>query len=135
MREKWVYAACILFSLMLVRRFHSLGGPYFTFPDTIQDHVRDTPYPSRDVILLARHMVSVIPPGKKVTVLRPSEAPNYDLTLFYTAIGFMPKHLVVAPDLDSPNPPDYVISVHEPLHHPAYRMHIQLDQGYLYSRK
>ncbi|HUP58837.1 MAG TPA: hypothetical protein VNA69_00305 [Thermoanaerobaculia bacterium] len=135
MREKLIYAACILFALMLVRRFQGLGGPYFTFPETIQDHVRETPYPSRDAILLAEHAATVIPRGKKVTVLRPSEAPNYDLTLFYAATGLMPRHLVVAPDLDSPNPPDYVISVHEPLNHPAYRMHVELEKGFIYSRK
>src|SRR5436305_5816238 len=73
-----VYGAALLFAAALVHRFHALGGPYFTFPETVQDHVAPAPYASRDVILLARRAADIIPRGATVTALQPSLGPNYD---------------------------------------------------------
>lgn len=129
-----VSVAAVVFALALVRRFHQLGGPYFSIPETIQDHVTTVAHPSRDAIVLSRQAAERLPRGATVTVLMPSQAPDYDATLAYTAVGYMPHHKVVLPKLDAPLP-DYVLSVREPLDHPAYRLEAEFPAGKIYARR
>jgi len=128
-----IYAAAALFALALLHRFYALGGPYFVFPKTVQDHVSPTPYPSRDVILLAGRAAEIIPRGATVTAIHPPEAPNFDVTLWMTAFGTMPRHRVVPPEFDKAPPPQYVLAVRVPFADKRYRLITELPEGRIYE--
>jgi hypothetical protein len=127
-RNPLIYLAAAIFALALVRRFHELGGPYFAAPVTIQDHVSRVPFPSRDVIVMAGRAAKLLPRGATVTVF-----PKDDPTLYRTAVGFMPHHKIVAPDLEAK--PQYVIAVREPLGAPSYRLIAEFAEGKIYARR
>ena len=127
-----IYVAAALFAAALVHRFHTLGGPYFEFPRTVQDHVTPAPFPSRDVILLAGRAAEIIPRGATVTAIHPPEAPNYDVTLWMTAFGTMPRHRVVPPEFDKA-PPQYVLAVRVPFANAKYRLITELPEGRIYE--
>jgi len=131
-RSVIVYLAAALFAAALIHRFHTLGGPYFRFPETVQDHVAATPYPSRDMILLAERAAEIVPRGATVTAIEPSQAPNYDVTLWLTAFGMMPRQRVVPPEFDKA-PPRYVLAVRTPFENPAYRLMTALPEGRIYE--
>jgi hypothetical protein len=131
-RSAIVYAVAILFAAALVRRFDLLGGPYFAVPQTVQDHVAPVPFPSRDMILLARRAAEIVPRGATVTAIEPAQAPNYDVTLWLTATGMMPRHRVVPPEFDKA-PPRYVLAVREPFANPKYRLITELPEGRIYE--
>ena len=128
-RTAIIWIAAALFAAALIHRFYRLGGPYFTPPQTVQDHVAPVPYPSRDVILLARRAAEIVPRGATVTAIEPSQAPNHDVTLWLTAVGMMPRHRVVPPDAH----PEYVLAVRTPFANPAYRLITALPEGRIYE--
>lgn len=122
--------------LLLVREFHSRGGPYFEIPETIFDHVlRDAPL-SRQVIVLARRVEPILPRGATLTVIAPELAPNYDPTHYLAATGFLPRHKVLHPQLADGEPwPDYVIALGAPLQHHGYALLREFPEGRLYARR
>jgi hypothetical protein len=128
-RTAIVWVAAVIFAAALIHRFHRLGGPYFTMPETVQDHVAPAPYPSRDVILLARRAAEIVPRGATVTAIEPSQAPNYDVTLWLTAVGMMPRHRVVPPEAH----PEYVLAVRTPFTNPSYHLITALPEGRIYE--
>jgi hypothetical protein len=130
-RRVVICAAAVVFASALVHRFHSLGGPYFEFPDTIQDHVAVVKWPSADAIVLSRNAAKILPRGATVTILQPSQAPNYDATHFLTGVGLMPHQQVIKPDLD--RRPDYVLALREPFEHPSYRLFKEVEGGRIYQ--
>ena len=132
-RAAIIYLAATLFAVALAHRFYRLGGPYFTFPKTVQDHVTTYVFPSRDVILLADRAKDIIPRGATVTALCPPEAPNYDPTLWMTAFGMMPRHRVVPPKVDQAPLPQYVLAVREPFKSDKYRLMTELPEGRIYE--
>lgn len=134
-RRVVIYAAAIAFLAATVHRFHWLGGPYFAIPDTIQDHVWPTRFLSADAIVLSRRAEPLLPRGARVTILAPSEAPNYDQTHWLTGLGMLPRQHVVAQKFDDPAAlPDYVIAIRASFEHPAYRQIATFPEGYLYRR-
>ena len=136
-RRVLIYAAALVFIMAVVRRYHWLGGPYFTFPDTIQDHVWPERFASADAIVLARRAEPLLPRGAKVTLLTPSEAPNYDQTHWLTGLGLLPRQEVVPQKVDGPREtlPDYVIAIRGPFDHPHYRVVATFPEGFLYTLK
>jgi hypothetical protein len=130
-RRILIYAAAAILAVALVRQFYKLGGPYFEAPETIQDHVAKETYPSRDAIVMARRAALLIPRGATVTVLLPSQAPNYDPTLYFTATGLMPRHSVVPPSAS----PQYIITVREPLNDASYAVQNEFDEGKIYVKR
>jgi len=132
-RAAVICAAAALFAVALAHRFYRLGGPYFTFPKTVQDHVAPFIFPSRDVILLADRAAEIIPRGATVTAINPLEAPNYDVTLWMTAFGMMPRHRLVPPKLDKAPLPQYVLAVREPFKNDKYRLMTELPEGRIYE--
>ena len=136
-RRVLIYAAALVFIMAVVRRYHWLGGPYFTFPDTIQDHVWPERFASADAIVLARRAEPLLPRGAKVTLLTPSEAPNYDQTHWLTGLGLLPRQHVVPQKVDGPREtlPDYVIAIRGPFDHPHYRVVATFPEGFLYTLK
>jgi len=136
-RRVLIYAAALVFIMAVVRRYHWLGGPYFTFPDTIQDHVWPERFASADAIVLARRAEPLLPRGAKVTLLTPSEAPNYDQTHWLTGLGLLPRQHVVPQRVDGPREtlPDYVIAIRGPFDHPQYRVVATFPEGFLYTLK
>jgi hypothetical protein len=130
-RRLVVYAAAVVFAAALVYRFRSLGGPYFEFPDTVQDHVAVVRWPSADAIVLSRSAARILPRGATVTILQPSAAPNYDTTHYLTGVGLMPHQRVVRPDLATL--PDYVLALRDPLEHPSYRLLREIEGGRIYQ--
>lgn len=135
-RAAVIYAAALVFAFALIHRFVQLGGPYVEIPRTVQDHVSREPYPSRDMILLAARAADVVPRGATVTAIEPSQAPNFDRTLYLTAAGMMPRHRVVPPVLVSDGGaalPQYVLAVRTPLDHPSYQLYRTLTEGRIYT--
>ena len=99
----------------------------------MQDHVAPAFYPSRDMILLSQRAADIVPRGATVTAIRPAEAPDYDVTLYLTAVGTMPRHRVVPPLLDANDRPQFVLAVREPLTNPHYRLFRELPEGRIYE--
>ncbi|HEX3070965.1 MAG TPA: hypothetical protein VHX14_20515 [Thermoanaerobaculia bacterium] len=136
LRTVVIFITAAVLAAALVRRYHSLGGPYFEFPKTVQDHVAPTFYPSRDAILLAAAAAEIIPRGATVTAIQPSQAPDYDVTLYMTAAGMMPRHRIIPPALTANDPaalPQYVLAVREPFTNPHYRLFREIPEGRIYE--
>src|SRR5207302_7703354 len=131
-RSVLIWAAAAIFAAALVRVYHARGGPYFQFPKTVQDHVAPTFYPSRDMILLSQAATDIVPRGATVTAIRPAEAPDYDITLYLTAGGMMPRHRVVPPTLVAAERPQFGLAVRGGLSDPHYRRFRQLREGRIY---
>lgn len=129
------WGAAVVLTLALIRHYAWLGGPYFTFPETVQDHVWPDPFASRDVIVLARRASKILPRNVTVTAIQPSLAPNYDVTHFLTAAGMMPHQRVVPPKLDGDRAaiPQYVLAVRGDLANDAYRLHSSWPEGKIYE--
>jgi hypothetical protein len=127
----------LVFLAATVQRFRWLGGPYFTRPFTINDHVWPTHFLSTDALILSQRAASIFAPGDEVTVVAPELAPKYDQTHWLTALGVLTEQRVVAPKLHTGNTedlPDYVIAVRTPLDHPSFRLLMTFPEGYLYGR-
>ena len=121
-------------TLLLVNDFRWRGGPYFAFPETIFDHVLRDPPATRDVILLARQVEPLMPPGSSLTVIEPALAPDYDFTDYLAASGLLPRHRVLHPTLAEGEPwPDFVLAVGAPLQHRGYAVVREFPQGRLYA--
>jgi hypothetical protein len=75
----------------------------------------------------------IVPRGATVTAIRPAEAPDFDITLYLTADGMMPRHHVVQPALDGGHRPQFVLAVREPLSNPHYRLFRELPEGRIYE--
>ena len=85
------------------------------------------------MIAIAARVAPLMAAGATVTVLRPSVD---DATLYFTAVGRLPSHRVVAPTLDLPiraQLPRYVIAIGEPLVDDDYRLVAQFQEGALYE--
>jgi hypothetical protein len=128
-----IYAATIVFLVAIVHRFHWLGGPYFALPDTIQDHVWPSRFMSADAIVLSRRAEPLLPRGATVTLLAPSEAPNYDQTHWLTGLGLLTHQHVVPQKLD--DGPQFVIAIRAPLDDPRYALVKTFPEGGLYELK
>ena len=135
-RRVVVYGAALLFLAVAVKHFHWLGGPYFEFPDTIQDHVYPVRFLSADAIVLSRRAEPLLPRGATVTILAPSEAPEYDQTHWLTGLGMLPRQHLVPQKLGGPphTLPQYVIAIRDELVHPHYRLQTRFPEGFLYVR-
>ena len=129
-----VYAAAIAFAAATIHRFHFLGGPYFAFPETIQDHVAPVRYPSRDAIVLSRRAEPLLPRGATVTILRPADAPNYDQTHWLTGLGMLPRQHAVPQKVEETRP-EFVIAIHGEFDHPEYVKIATFPEGFLYRRR
>lgn len=129
----WVASALLVGAL--VRHYAWLGGPYFVWPETVQDHVWPTTFASRDVIVLARRAEKILPRDSTVTAIEPSLAPHYDPTHFLTANGLMPHHRVLPPKLDVARTalPRYVLAVRSDFTHVDYRLHSSWPEGKIYE--
>jgi CRP-like cAMP-binding protein len=129
----WLSAAIL--TVALIRQYVWLGGPYWVFPETVQDHVWPTTFASRDVIVLARHAARIVPRNATVTAIEPSLAPNYDVTHFLTAAGMMPHHRVVPPRLDGDRAalPEYVLAVRGDFSDERYRLVYSGPDGKIYE--
>lgn len=131
LRQTLISVAALVFAVALVLRFRSLGGPFFEFPETVQDHVSVHRYPSADAIVLSRSAAKLLPRGATVTILHPPDAPHYDVTHFLTGVGLLPHQIVIAQDLD--RRPEYVLALREPLVHPHYELMAEVEGGRIYK--
>lgn len=132
-RNAIVCAAAILLAAALIHRFHRLGGPYFEIPETLYDHVSKTRHQTVDSILLARRSAPFLPRGATVTMFRPSQ--RDDTSHFHTAVGLLHYQRVLAPPKSAQGTTDFVITVREPFHDPAYRVVARFPEGNLYARR
>lgn len=130
-RRVLVYAATIAFCAALVHRFHWLGGPYFTIPETIQDHVWPARFKSTDAIVLCRRAEPLLRRDATITILAPSEAPNYDQTHWLTGLGLLIHQRVIPQKLEQR--PEYVIAIGDPLESADYHLVATFPEGYLYE--
>jgi hypothetical protein len=123
-------------TVLLVKDFRSLGGPYLEIPETVLDHVLiDVPM-SRQAIVMARKAAPLMPRGSSVTVIEPALAPDYDFTHYLAASGMLPRHRVVHPTLEAGETgPDFVIALGGPLQHPGYQLVREFPEGRLYAAR
>jgi hypothetical protein len=133
-----IYATCVTLAICLVRELKRRGGPFFSAPATIAAH----PWPGRndidDVTMLCKRARGFIPRGATVTVIRPSQAPNYEATLFLAAVANLPQHHVIAPRLGAEagdGTPQYVIAVRESFADIRYEKSAEFPEGTLWMRK
>ncbi len=93
-------------------------------------------FASRDVILLSRAAADIVPRGATVTAIQPSQAPDYDVTHYLTAVGMMPRHRVIPPAFDTQDRgalPQFVLAVREPFSNKHYRLYRELPEGRIYE--
>lgn len=134
LRSAIIVAAAVVFTYATIQRFRWLGGPYFEFPQTIQDHVWPERFASADAILLCRRVAPTLRRDASVTVIQPSQAPNYDKTHWLTALGMLPRQRIFAPNFEK-ELPDYVLVLREPFEHPSYRLVAEYPEGKVYERR
>jgi hypothetical protein len=99
----------------------------------VEDHVAPAPVPRRDVILLARVAEKIIPRGATITAIQPSQAPDYDVSLYLTAAGLMPLHRAMTADFEAQELPQFVLAVRDPFADPRYRLYRALPEGRIYQ--
>jgi hypothetical protein len=133
-RSAIIAAAAVVFTFATIKRFHWLGGPYFEFPQTIQDHVWPERFASADAILLCKRVAPTLRRGASATVIQPSQAPNFDQTHWLTGLGMLPRQRLVPPNFEK-ELPDYVLALREPFEHEAYRLIGEYPEGKVYERK
>lgn len=124
--------AALIVTASLIATFVRRGGPYFATPATVYDHVARDRHPTIDDVNLCRAAAPFIPRGATVTILKPSETPNYDTTHTNTAAGLLPHQRLVAagPRLQS----EYALTIQEPLDDARYRLLRTFAEGNLYER-
>lgn len=133
-RSVITWGSALILMIALVRHYAWLGGPYFAFPETVQDHVWPDRFASRDMVVLARHAAKILPRDVTVTAIQPSLAPNYDITHFLTAAGLLPHQMHIPPaKFTAGELPRYVLAVRDELAHPSYRLHTAWPEGRLYE--
>jgi len=137
--EKAVIAAATLVLLVaFVHRLYTRGGPYFSPPATIVDHVGPNQHETRDALMLLPRVRPMLPRGALVTCFRPVNGEqNYDMPNFFAAVGQLPDQTVLPPFVASlgSNPSDlveWVIAVRDPFTHPSYRVVAEFPEGRLY---
>ena len=133
MRAAVVYTSAAILTASLAYTFIARGGPYFSAPVTIYDHVSRGRHPTIDDIRLCTQAAPLMNRGATVMIVKPSEKPDFDTTHIDTAAGLLPYHRVVAPAL--PPRSDYVITIREPLDNPSYRLVQSFPEGQLYARR
>ena len=131
-------AATLILLVALAHRLYTRGGPYFTAPQTIVDHVGPNKHETRDALLLLPKVRPMLPHGALVTCFRPVHGEqNYDMPDFFAAVGQLPDQTVLPPFVASlgSNPSDlveWVIAVRDPFTHPSYRVVAEFPEGRLY---
>jgi hypothetical protein len=137
LRALVVYACAAWMTLLIVKEFRSVGGPYLEIPETIFDHVLPDVQLSRQAIVMSRHAEQLMPRGASLTVIAPELAPNYDPTHYLTASGVLPRHRVQHPTLaEGEKWPDFVIALGTlPLEHRGYTLLREFPEGRLYAAR
>lgn len=129
----------LLLTGAFVVRLASRGGPYFTRPETIVDHVGPQKHETRDVLLLLPKVAPLIPRNAIVTCFRPVGGQmDFDAPDYFAAVGGLPKHTVWPPFVASLSTPrselvDYVIAVEKPFEHPYFHVVATFPEGRLYK--
>ena len=136
-RTALIYATSAVLAAFLVGELIHRGGPFFLQPASVEAHAWPGENPTQDVIMLCRRAGVLMPRGATVTVIRPSQAPNFDATYFLAAVGNLPRHRVVAPRMDSApaDLPQYVIAVRGSLDDSRYEKLVDFPEGTLWKRK
>lgn len=131
-----IYSISVVLAVSLAGELRRRGGPFFQQPLTVEAHAWPGGNPNHDVIMLCRRARVLMPRGATVTVVRPSQAPDFEATYFLAAVGNLPRHRVVAPRLDAAaDAPQYVIAVREPLSDRHYEKFAEFPEGTLWMRK
>ena len=131
LRTVIISATAAILGVALMREYHRRGGPYFEIPATIEDHIWVGENLTRETILLCRRAAPLLPRGAEVTIMRPSQRPNYDATIYLTGVGLLPHQRVFVPDPDSRR--QYVLALREPLDWNGYRLVAEFPEGRLYA--
>ena len=133
-----VTGATLILLVAFAHRLYTRGGPYFTVPPTIVDHVGPNKHETRDALLLLPRVRAMLPRGALVTCFRPVNGEQHDdMPNFFAAVGQLPDQTVLPPFVASlgSNPSDlveWVIAVRDPFTHPAYRVVAEFPEGRLY---
>ena len=133
-----VAAATLILLIAFIHRLSTRGGPYFSRPETIVDHVGPDKHATRDALVLLPKVRPLLPRGALVTCFRPVKGEqDYDMPDFFAAVGQLPDQTVLPPFVASlgSNPSDlveWVIAVRDPFTHPSYRVVAEFPEGRLY---
>jgi len=114
--DRWIAAiASVLLIAALARILYARGGPYFTGPETIVDHVDVTKHVAHDVQLLGRRVRKMMPNGATVAGFTPAGGKAVEgIAEMLTAVDLLPDQRVRASySVDDPSGfiPDWVIAV------------------------
>lgn len=133
-----VWAAAALLSAATIALFGARGGPWMARPATIVEHVTPYEHETRDLVLLAPKVETLIPRGAAVTVFRPRGGRAHDDHANYLAgVGLFPRQNVLPPFIASRETrredlAEWVIAVGDPFEHPHYRLIAEFPEGRLY---
>lgn len=133
------WGSALLLCGATIVRFVLDGGPFFTPPMTVVDHVSPAEHETRDALLLLPKVEPLIPRGATVAVFRPLNGQSQnDHSSYLTAVGLLPHHFVLPPfaagrDTSPPDLVQFVVAVEEPFEHPAYDQVAAFDNGFLYE--
>jgi len=135
--KTFVAIASVVLTAFLMRGIVSRGGPYFSPPATVMEHVDVAHHPTRDALLLLPRVRPYLPPGAQVTCFRPLNGVAQRDGNAYVASGLLPQQTIESPyaaslALDRAQLVEYVIAVGEPFTHPAYRLVATFPEGRLY---
>jgi hypothetical protein len=134
-RNVVIGAFTVASATVMIAGFLRQGPPYFARPVTTLDHFfpGGTEHPTAVFIRICERVAPRIPRGATVMVFKPSQAPNFDTTIYATSLGVLSRLRVVAPPLRDPLP-DFVVTIGESLDHPSYALVERFPEGLLYKR-
>jgi len=133
-----VAATTLILLIAFGHRLYTRGGPYFSAPETIVDHVGPNKHETRDALLLLPKVRSMLPRDALVTCFRPQNGKQHDdMPNFFVAVGQLPDQTVLPPFVaslgsDPSNLVEWVIAVRDPFTHPSYRVVAEFPEGRLY---
>ena len=140
--EVAAWAGSLLLCAATIQQLAARGGPYFSVPATVVEHVSATgPHETRDALILLPQAARLIPRDTTVTAFRPRDGrAQDDHATYLTAVGLLPHHFVLPPFTAYPETAQadlaqYVVAIGSPFDHPRYEPIAGFANGWLYKRR
>jgi hypothetical protein len=129
-----ISATAVTLAILSIEAVRDRGGSWFDHPVSVEAHTWPGQNNTTDAVVLCNRVRGLLPRDATVTLLRPSQRPAYDATIYLAGVGCLPRQQVVAPIFDRPEQPRYVIALREPFEQPPYKRVASFPEGWLYER-